>query len=402
VTRPTTSIDRGLVRRGAAVLLVCAAAVAPPDSAAHAQQSKESTPSLILTIGQVDGPDEYVFPGPIAPLVAPDGRIVVLDRGASGGSIRVYESTGEFVQRFGGSGSGPGEFQRPGAHPVITPDSQLIVYDPLQLRLTAFDLAGHVLGTKRVVQIPDVQPFAESLPLRHGYALVVTQGTMSPLPRLHDPRRAWILVRDDEVVDSIARFRVPVVTASWQTSGDRRGRDLHEVGPRIGGRVALSGDSLLAVVDGRSGMVSYLEVGADGLRELRRVSLGFAARDVSRSDRQRIEAVLRGRNRVPPRADIELDMSEYWSVASAAFFSDDAHLWIGTHPEPDDPVIWRIIDPSGVLLDAHVRFPDAFRPTAATRDRVIGEYTDDLGVRYVHVYSVGSIGSIRLNPRSDG
>lgn len=375
-----------------ALAIACSSAVLAGASG-HRAAGQEVVPKLELTIGEIDGAEEYVFSRVLNPLFAPDDRIVVMSSGS--GDIRVFDEAGDFVFEFGGTGNGPGEFVR-ARYPVITPDSQLIVYDATQRRVTTFDLSGAVLQTERIEPIPNVQAFVGWVPVRHGHALAVTQGAMSPLPELHDPRRAWILVGRSGL-DTIGHFRVPVPIAHWETSDDAGQQYLDGLGPRLGGAVALLGDSLVAVAHGRTGIVRYLAIMPDGLHEVRRVTLGFAAYEVSRADQRELEQVARERPRVPPRANIQIEVADYWSVASAAVFSDDGHLWIATHPDPDGAVDWRVIDPEGSLLDLRVRFPEGFRPTSARAARILGEYTDELGVPYVQVYTVPRVGRPSLH-----
>lgn len=370
------------LRKGVPAVLASVAVLA--GSLGQGAVAQEVVPELELTIGEIDGAEEYVFSPVLYPLFAPDERIVVVSSGT--GDIRVFDEAGEFVFDFGGSGGGPGEFLR-AQYPVITPDSQLIVYDAGQQRLTTFDLNGAVLDTERVEPIPEVQTFVGWVPVRHGHALAVTVGALSPLPELHDPRRAWILVKGLEL-DTIGHFRVPVPVAHWETRDDSGQQYLDGLGPALGGAVALSGDSLVAVADGRTGIVRYLATTPDGLIEVRRVSLGLTGREMSREDRDELERVARERPRVPSGADIRIEVADYWSVASAAVFTDDGHLWVATHPDPGRSAVWRVIDPEGVLLDMRVRFPEGFRATSARGNRVLGAYRDELGVPYVGMYVV--------------
>lgn len=64
-----------------------------------------------LEIGEVEGDDAYLFSRIAAVAADPVGRILVVDRGAS--DVRVFDSEGAFLFRFGGEGDGPNEFRGP-------------------------------------------------------------------------------------------------------------------------------------------------------------------------------------------------------------------------------------------------------------------------------------------------
>lgn len=64
-----------------------------------------------LEIGEVEGDDAYLFSRVVSVAEDPVGRILVVDRGAS--DVRVFDSDGGFLFRFGGEGDGPNEFRDP-------------------------------------------------------------------------------------------------------------------------------------------------------------------------------------------------------------------------------------------------------------------------------------------------
>ncbi len=64
-----------------------------------------------LEIGEVEGDDAYLFSRISSVAADPAGRILVVDRGAS--DVRVFDSAGAFLFRFGGEGDGPNEFRDP-------------------------------------------------------------------------------------------------------------------------------------------------------------------------------------------------------------------------------------------------------------------------------------------------
>ncbi|WP_420635213.1 6-bladed beta-propeller [Candidatus Palauibacter sp.] len=88
-----------------------------------------------LSIGEVDGPDEYLF-GRIASIaVDDDGRVYVLDSQAL--NVRVFDSAGEYIETLGGPGEGPGELST-AESVVLLADGRVAVDDQLGRRIQLY------------------------------------------------------------------------------------------------------------------------------------------------------------------------------------------------------------------------------------------------------------------------
>ncbi|MYJ12358.1 MAG: 6-bladed beta-propeller, partial [Gemmatimonadetes bacterium] len=74
-----------------------------------------------VAIGELDGPEEYLFGSIRSIAVADDGTIHVLDVQAQ--HVRVFDSLGVFVETLGRRGEGPGEFSEAEAIAVL-PDGR--------------------------------------------------------------------------------------------------------------------------------------------------------------------------------------------------------------------------------------------------------------------------------------
>ncbi len=89
-----------------------------------------------VSIGELDGPDEYLF-GRIGSLaVDGEGNIYVFDTQAS--HVRVFNANGTYLATLGREGEGPGEFKRAEAIAVL-PGGRLLVRDPGNMRVQVFD-----------------------------------------------------------------------------------------------------------------------------------------------------------------------------------------------------------------------------------------------------------------------
>ncbi|MDE2761504.1 MAG: 6-bladed beta-propeller [Gemmatimonadota bacterium] len=97
----------------------------------------EGEASLVpeISIGELDGPEEYLF-GRIFSIAADDDlNVYVFDHQAQ--QVRVFDSLGTYVETLGGPGEGPGEFSRAEAIALL-PDGRLAVRDPGNQRVQIF------------------------------------------------------------------------------------------------------------------------------------------------------------------------------------------------------------------------------------------------------------------------
>jgi hypothetical protein len=108
--------------------------------------SLPEAPGLTLraTAG-TEGPDEALLYQPTGILFAPDGTLLIPDRGNR--TIHVYRRDGGFIRRIGSRGSGPGEFQMP-AGPYFSWVGELVVPDPMNQRTSFFTPEGVFLRSE--------------------------------------------------------------------------------------------------------------------------------------------------------------------------------------------------------------------------------------------------------------
>lgn len=96
-----------------------------------------------VVIGELDGPEEYIFGRIVSIAVGSAGEIFVMDRQVP--ALRVYEPNGIYRTTFGREGSGPGEYKRPDGGMVVIGD-RLVLRDPGNGRMTVYDMAGDLVG----------------------------------------------------------------------------------------------------------------------------------------------------------------------------------------------------------------------------------------------------------------
>ena len=96
-----------------------------------------------VSIGMLEGPDEYLIGNPRAIAIGHDGVIYVLDQQVP--VIRAYGPTGNHLQDIGREGSGPGEYKRPGSIAKLH-DGRLLVRDPGNGRIAVFGQDDEYVG----------------------------------------------------------------------------------------------------------------------------------------------------------------------------------------------------------------------------------------------------------------
>jgi hypothetical protein len=100
-----------------------------------------------ITIGSLEGAEEYVF-GAVSLLAGGrDGRTYVYDYQVP--VIRQYDSVGRYVRDIGRGGEGPGEYRQLLGMRVL-PDGRLTVWDPNLARITVYDTGGRYLASHQL------------------------------------------------------------------------------------------------------------------------------------------------------------------------------------------------------------------------------------------------------------
>jgi hypothetical protein len=128
----------------------------------------------VATIGDVDGAGALSDQATVRRM--PDGQYLVTDHLASG-EIRLFDGTGTFVRMVARSGSGPGEFLRPG--PFLFTGDSTIIFDSQQGRLT--------------VMTPELRSFRSmAFPYRPGDIVVLSE-------------RLWVMSANVATADRIGQ-----------------------------------------------------------------------------------------------------------------------------------------------------------------------------------------------------
>jgi hypothetical protein len=167
-----------------------------------------------VTIGLVEGAEEYLF-GDITELaVAGDGSIYVFDRQVP--ALRKYDSKGKFVRTLGRKGQGPGEYLSGGGLAVL-PDGKVLLWDTGTWRINVYSPEGEYIRS-----LPTPSGFTGTGTLVTSRSLLVDSAGAIYVKRiLRMPRRmeisrtVWVKMRSDgTVLDTIPVPELGVETPS--------------------------------------------------------------------------------------------------------------------------------------------------------------------------------------------
>ena len=344
-----------------------------------------------LKLGSIDEDPEYQF-GQVGRIeVTSDGRLYVMDAQAQ--HVKVFSNDGEYLQTFGGPGSGPGELGGGGANfMAMGAGDTLLIRDIGNLRINRYAPDGTTL---------------ESIPLRieegipgnwrsTGTGLIAWHLRPFDLPNRPATDSMDVIVMvgtDGGVRDTLRRFRV----RQTFTSGGRRKIPIYSPEPVW----HLTPDEhLLFGVNTEYRIGVYGEGGA-----LQRViAMPFELEPVSDRDKSAVigfmERLWRG---VPPNIAEQLKESihfgEYFPAFASIIPGPDGSVWVqrvqaaselsaeelesynGLFEVTHAPR-WDVFDAEGRFL-GNVTMPTRFTLYLIRDDRIYGMWRDELDVQYV-------------------
>jgi len=329
-----------------------------------------------VTIGVLEGPEEYQLFRVRSAVRLQDGRIVIANAGSY--ELRFYDADGGFSHAVGGQGGGPGEFERfMGAIWRANGDS-LVIYDYINsMRLSVFDANGTFGRTFRLDASSTSIPLADDL--IWGDA-VVSRSALYDSDDVGDGLRrdsAMYCLHSltGEVLDTLGRF--PGSELYAQNMGEGNTLAISRPFGRSPQSAATaeywyfgSGDRYEIEGYGRSGALERL---------LRR---NVANRPVTQD--QLDELSHRGSGTGVWR---EIPIPETMPAYGQFLGDADGNLWVQEYRVGDEPEHWAVFDPRGRFLGI-VEMPGPGRVTEIGSDYVLGVWTDELDVEQVRLYGL--------------
>ncbi|MYH53702.1 MAG: hypothetical protein F4139_12305 [Gemmatimonadetes bacterium] len=355
-----------------------------------------------LSVGELDGPEEYLFGWIFSFAVDDDLNLYVFDGQAQ--EVRVFDSLGTYVETLGRPGEGPGEFSRAEVIALL-PDGRLVVRDPGNQRLEVF-----VPGTGKTEQWGyEVGGLHTGLPLYtdvHGRTFVRT----SALGRDDIDMHIIVFGPDGTQIDTLLE---PSVTYQPPTLLAERFGVSSSGQPTHGATIAFVpfSPALVWTVHPNGHFLTGLssEYRIDLARDDGVLRIERAAEPVPVHDEERAyerERVVRGMREMDP--DWTWDgppIPEHKPFFYELLAGRDGRIWVrlategrpveNEYYDPEDPgsmpMVWEesvrydVFEPDGTYLGAVVP-PDEFSPyvnPVFDGDYVWGVTRDELGVQRV-------------------
>jgi hypothetical protein len=368
------------IRRAARALSALAALTTAAPSTAQGQLSLSPRPTL--TIGSFDGDEMYQFHQISNVRALSDGRTLV----TMGPDLRFYDRNGRFVNKAGGRGRGPGEFQYIQGLRVLPGDTLLA--------LSFRDLVTLAPDGKYVRQRAlDLGPLAANGFMSEGASLLDNGNLLAPQYKASSPTDPPRLQLSRPFLRYVLfNASTGTVTPLLESGGLRQmmvGANNPAVQPFSPHAQAAVGRDRVAVGDNDSTFVLVFDlfgrqltritvadrptpVTAAHLAASRKQSLEWAG-----TDRARLERFEAGWAAVPKPT-----RHPYWG---RMMLDALGNLWVSSPAIPDVRATWTVFDRDGRRVGA-LLFPERFSPMDIGADFVLGVARDEDGVEYVHRY----------------
>lgn len=335
----------------------------------------------ILSIGELDGEDPYLFHQIRDATRLSDGSVAVVD--GSSREVRVFSGTGEHHLSMGGAGEGPGEFRGPWLLWVL-PGDTLWAGDYMPWRFNIFSRTGEF---SHAVQ-PDpyqLHAFVRGGVLANGTSINVTQAMTPPgaeettlLVLAHGP--------DGALIDTVASLP----GSRFEPLSDLPGFFLMPVF-HPGSLVAARG-SAIAMTNARNPEVHIL----DAEFRLRLIVRWLDPyRDVTdrhvQAFREDYVAERGGRDNPGWSAADEASIgdsravAELFPTASDLMFGRAGRLWVKRFARPREEPEWLAFGPDGGFVCRFTPGSD-LTPYEFGSDYMLAHRVDDLGTERVLMY----------------
>ena len=103
---------------------------------------------LEMSIGMLEGPDEYLLGNVRSMAVNAEGEVFLMDSHVP--ALRKYAADGTYLDTFGREGGGPGEYKSPDGGLAVLPDGRVVLRDPGNMRFAVYAPDGEYLDNWRI------------------------------------------------------------------------------------------------------------------------------------------------------------------------------------------------------------------------------------------------------------
>jgi len=281
-----------------------------------------------LSIGVMEGDEEYMLNRPINVEVSDDGTIYVLDMGDV--CIKVYDENGAYLRTVGQQGQGPGEF---GYHiyTALSSDDRIFIMDSVNRRIFSMDIYGKYINGFRVEGFHrEMKTDDEN---RMFFAKHIQETATADLPVTKD-------FQEVEVVNQIIRCN-PDGSEQF-VLGEFEGEKTNI--KRIDKVSTLSTGSEYNIVweVSREGMLY------EGLNDEYKIHVfsadGTKVRTFSREYEPVTQEIIRDGEVVDKRVMPAFDPRKGW------LFDGEGNLWVAFYSEKDDENVYDVFSPEGIYI----------------------------------------------------
>ena len=336
-------------------------------------------PSPEVTIGQVDGPEEYLLTTVREGLLLDDGTIVVRNSIRDLFELRYYDGSGQYLATASRWGQGPFEFRRVLSVMHLPSDSVLVLGQ--DWRYSVFGSRGERIREGRFDE-------ALTLGLNHdlidGTHLGVEVAVLMPTQDLGRQRhqRAYVIRDFAGATDTVA-----VVDAEREyvyRDGQRRGSYGAPFGP-----TALSAAGAGVFWLGSTDIPEIHGYDVDG-RRVNTIRLETAPTPVSRADRNRWFDEVSARNPRALRGAEELGFPDALPFWRGLEVDREGNVWVLRYDMPwaEGPQHWDVFNQRGVPV-ATVAIPQEIAPRCSVGLLTCRLGILDIGVDYLLVAGRG-------------
>lgn len=339
------------------------------------------TQEPVLSIGAVDGPDEYLLYRSSSAIRLDDGRIVV----ANGGSheLRFYDSMGRYLNASGAEGEGPGEFRSVGFIWRLGSDS-LAVLDFGLYRVSFFDTDGVFSRSIRFGEGGNDMPFPMGM-FGDGTFLALSSGKddgeyEADLGSIRDRVEHRLYGRDGRLLRNLATLD---------------GSELYR---------AVRPDGSGATTSPQHGLRSWAVAGSDAWFyggsesfEIQEWSLEGELLKILRLEREprsmppEVVADWEDRlQRMNPQAKAfwtPIPLPDRLPAYEQIILDRAGNLWMAEYQVLDETPLWQVFAPDGHWLGA-VAMPPGGRISEIGSDYVLGTWRDEMDVETVRMYGL--------------
>ncbi len=280
-----------------------------------------------LSIGLVEGPEEYMLNRPFDVKVADDGTIFVFDWGDV--CIKVYDKDGKYLRTVGQRGQGPGDFGSL-IYMALSSDGKIFVMDSRLRRISEFKMTGEYLG---------------GFPLEGFHMEMKTDDK----DRIYYSKYLQT-IGDEEIPVSEDYIEVESILQILRNDAD--GEDLYLLGDFEGEKDRMRRTE--------SGGIASISSEFNIVWEISREALLYIGLNqeykISVFDQVGKKLLTFGRNYVPVIKEIgrednlrKITMPAY-DPRIGWVFDDEGNLWVSIYSENEGEVVYDVFSPEGLYL----------------------------------------------------